>query len=198
MTHPTDAAIAQANELIACPWCGGPGTVIESRMAAWSTPTYAAGCEPCNMVFWGRDKGHSIALWNRRTPARELDAEKGGELGRCCYGGMKRKAECESCAAWTATPAPTDIYRKLREQLATGKYAGMHMDAAVDAALTDLSATPPAQAAEAVERVARAIAHHDVGSLPGNAGDWAKLTTREVQFYTRMARAAIGAMGGGE
>ena len=54
--------------------------------------------------------------------------------------------------------------------------------------------TPPAQAAEAVERVARALATFDAerhGACPDtNLG-------MNEGYYTALARAAIGAMGGG-
>ena len=58
-----------------------------------------------------------------------------------------------------------------------------------------LEATPPAQAAEAVERVARAIATED--EVPG-VSEWNDLRPSTRAEYERMARAAIGAMGGGE
>lgn len=32
----------------------------------------------------------------------------GEELGSCCYGGLKRKADCASCAAWTPQPAQAE------------------------------------------------------------------------------------------
>lgn len=88
----------------------------------------------------------SLEDWNR---AGEWSGGVSRVYRMIAEGNTHVVCQCDTCKA---TPPPTDIYRKLREQLATGKYAGMHVDAAVDAVLTDLSATPPAQAAEAVER----------------------------------------------
>jgi hypothetical protein len=63
--------------------------------------------------------------------------------------------------------------------------------------------TPPAQAAEAVERVARAIAavnngHPDHTPQPTIDAFWGLLDADQQDRYRRMARAAIGAMGGGK
>lgn len=63
MNNPADTLAA----LAPCPFCGGDARVIESRLAAWSTPTFAVGCEPCNMVFCENTQAESIAAWNRRA-----------------------------------------------------------------------------------------------------------------------------------
>lgn len=55
-------------ELAACPFCGQAGHQFESRLAAWSSPTYLAGCDPCNLAFVGDTPSEAIAAWNRRTP----------------------------------------------------------------------------------------------------------------------------------
>ena len=104
--------------------------------------------------------------------ARELDAEKGGEGGNTGHGHV-----------W---PRPDGVKARCG---GPGLCAACSIDAA------RYRATPPAQAAEAVERVARGLATFDAerhGACPDT-----NLGMNEA-YYTSLARAAIAAMQAGE
>ena len=132
MTHPTDAAIAQANELMACPFCG-----------------YDA-------LMRGDERGGFFVQCAR--PSSD------------CFAAMGENYDLDAM--------PEHMYR--HEESAAAAWNRR---------------TPPAQAAEAVERVARAIYANEWA--PGSPA-WAGLHDVNRIAWRNMARAAIAAMQAGE
>ena len=154
MTHPTDAAIAQAFR--------------ECRE------------EMSGSVAW-LDAFRLIEL-----RAREMDAEKGGD-GVC---------SCPEHGNWVNSDDVKRLVRRLDvaingENGAAPQASLCDIVAQVEKAFRD-AATPPAQAAEAVERVARAIACASSGRKQNRAeAVWKNIASWEKLRYRDHARAAI-------
>ena len=147
MTHPTDAAIAQANELMACPFCGRAGK-LSARPASNSDgggyiAFAACYCGGFSATAHQTGKGtteadakrDAIYAWNRRTPARALDAEKGGE---------KEDGPGSNTGHGHVWPRPDG---------GKARCGGPGLCSPCSADAARYPTTPPAQAAEAVEMV---------------------------------------------
>ena len=149
MTSPSDRAIAEVNRCDCHPetcCCQDWRVMLDGKRFI------SGGREECKQVAAAMNTAFDLAT----TPARELDAEKGGA--------------CD-------VPGEISVYCRIN---------GCH-------AMTLPAITPPAQAAEAVERVARAVAAIARPNI--SFEQLSAVTTRECY---RMARAAIAAMQAGE
>jgi hypothetical protein len=63
-------------------------------------------CPLCHPELWQSGiKGARIRMDS--VPIKHWDRDRTLELiGHCCYGGLKYKRDCATCAAWTAVQAP--------------------------------------------------------------------------------------------
>ena len=155
-----------------------------------TTPTDAAIAQAFREVLAHRDLvgclDVSIAAVESR--ACELDAEKGGDANVEAVRAKLLDRSRVGFAKYGVTTERTDLtladwLTHLQEEL---------MDAAVYAEAAK-RATPPAQAAEAVERVARALF-----GLAQNPATWGWWHDSVRDQYRDQARAAIAAMQAGE
>lgn len=163
---------AKLEQPLPCPFCGVAPVTLGSGEGQRGLMIHCIteDCPGPSVSYYNHRS--AIAAWNRRTPARVLDAEKGGDWKE--WAELDRFVE-EAREAFLGHPS-SGIFRAIGKKLS---------------AMT----TQPAQAAEAVERVARAIAAEDYVQ---GAPKWDGLHEGTRTDYTNMARAAIGAMGGGE
>jgi hypothetical protein len=216
---PTDAAIAQANELMPCPFCGGAAELHEGQKhgRGWAQASCADSLCGTFKSGIGRTKelrqAEAIAAWNRRATPPESGGQ--GENGvlhvecrqcdECGHAGIDDTTDATACSYcdWRGSDPGED---KCPECNRVGTMTSGCPNCGgryIFLADADFS-HPPAQASAAVtERVARAIAavnngHPDHTPQPTIDAFWGLLDADQQDRYRRMAHAAIGAMGGGE
>jgi hypothetical protein len=79
-------------------------TVAEIRAAMRAADQQSEAAHRCDA--WAL----TCRVCGREHPATPLlgwsgsAGQRSEPLGRCCYGGMKKKSDCASCAAWAADP----------------------------------------------------------------------------------------------